>query len=117
MNRFGVIAVLLLAACSSEGASTQEPEAVYRRLLDDGRCQAFRPEPDKELFVREQGTCDSDDGPLTIYTFSGKGQDQWLEVAQGFGGSPMVVGDRWVVVAQSQTQAEAVAETLAGDVR
>lgn len=80
-------------------------------------CSAWAPEDTTELYVRETACCELDGDMLTLYTFTdGEARDNWLAIAQGFGGI-FVVGPSWVISADSQEAAERAQEGAGGEIR
>jgi len=67
-----------------------------------------------EMMVREGGSC----GDYAVYVFNdSKNRDNYLEIAEGFGGGPYVVGENWVAQTPDQSEAESLASDLDAEVR
>jgi hypothetical protein len=80
-------------------------------------CTGFDRSGQTELYVREQISCALGGSQITVYTFNDRAsQQQWLDVARGFGGV-YVIGDRWVVSTDDQATAQAVKGKLGGEIR
>ncbi|MDH6629673.1 hypothetical protein M2271_007511 [Streptomyces sp. LBL] len=116
-------AALLLAGCA--GASTEErvdhkqtvPSAKPMTLeklaaaVDCGKPKV----PGKTLDYR-QGMCKSGSAEYVLLTFdTAKGQREWLDVAQMYGGV-YLVGSRWVLSATPRSAMEAARAKLGGTI-
>jgi hypothetical protein len=65
--------------------------------------------------VKQSGSCVSDGRSLGVFIFAGTAErDDWLQVGSSFGSE--VLGPNWVVIAQDDATAQAVAEALHGEV-
>lgn len=104
-------AVVLVSSCGSEPAPTAE------ELADQIPCHRWSAGSD-ELYVADGGTCRFRDADIAINGFEDNGdRDQWLEVADTFGGSTLV-GDRWVIFTVSGPDyLDRIQKRVGGEVR
>jgi hypothetical protein len=67
------------------------------------------------MFAREEGNCTRvrDGSSVDIASFAS--QDNWLRVAQGFGGI-YVVGQLWIASVDTQADAQAVQSAIGGTI-
>jgi len=112
-----VAAVLLLAlvGCGGGGESYEDTEA----LADAIGCKNHKisSADTMSLGARETGTCDSDSGrDLSLAVFkSNDARDTFVEGVGALGGT-FVVGEKWAVGAQTDDDAQAVADEISGAV-
>jgi hypothetical protein len=107
-----VALALTLAACSSNSGSTGSNASLPALCTKLGH--SFTEETgEHELYTSDQGEC----GQLTLRAFNGSGtRDQWLKVAQNFGGN-YLVGDGWVVTADDPAVLDAARTKVGGERR
>ncbi len=110
-----VALALTLAACSSNSgnkAGTGNNASLPTLCTKLGH--SFTEETgEHELYTSDQGEC----GQLTLRAFNGSGtRDQWLAVAQQFGGN-YLVGDRWVVVSDDPALLDTARTKVGGNRR
>lgn len=116
-----LVVVLALSACGgsssktagggSKPAGAQTPRSLSVRL----GCTGYTDDAEAQLYTREDGSCTSPS--LRIATFSTSAlRDQWLKVAEGFGGT-YAVGSTWVVYGDSAKDVSAAATTLGVSVK
>lgn len=116
VKRLAVVLVLapVLAGCgggSSSSSSFKTPQEIASKL----GCTS--PEPATEVMAREGIDCSYDGSTLEIVTFNDNGQrDGWAKIAKKLGGGVYVVGDKWLVDADSTAQAEKIAGVVGGKV-
>jgi len=110
-----VALALTLAACSSNSGSTASTASTAGLpALCTKLGHAFTEETgEHEVYTSDQGEC----GQLTLRAFNGSGtRDQWLKVAQNFGGA-YLVGDGWVVTADDPAVLDAARTKVGGERR
>jgi hypothetical protein len=112
MTTTAVVTALALAACSSNGgnnASTASLPALCTKLG-----HSFAEESgEHELYTSDEGGC----GQVRLYAFnSDNNRNQWLNVAQGFGGA-YLVGDQWVIAADDPSLLDAARTKVGGERR
>lgn len=120
------VAVLLLtlAGCdgstvgtSAEPSGSTAPDARPETL--EGLAEAVgcgEPEEAGKTLDYRQGTCESDGAEYVLLTFDAtKGQREWLDVAQMYGGV-YLVGDRWVLSAEPRSAMESARGRLGGTI-
>lgn len=116
-----MMALGVITACGSgsSGSSVKTPEQLLMKIPG---CTNVQPNSGAQLLDRESATCDfggTADDPVTLdaYTFDSQGQvSQWLKIATGLGSGVFVVGDRWVVQADTTDQAHTVQSAVGGSV-
>jgi hypothetical protein len=116
-------AYVLLTARTSAGDGNPGPAAYPADVHAVASAVCDTPMQDtvageREFFVRESGTCIVGSGDkVTVYAFgTATAEDQWLQVASGFGGV-YVVGHGWVVSVDTQAVAETVRGKVGGEIR
>jgi hypothetical protein len=113
-------ALATLAACSSGGGSSPSSTSSSFATPQDiaSRLDCTSPVKSDEIMVREAITCDYGSDTLEIVTFNDNGQrDSWKKIASGVGGGVYVVGDKWLVSADSTATATNVQRTVGGKVQ
>jgi hypothetical protein len=104
-----VLAVAGVTACGggAEEAAFDSPRAI----ADEIGCE-YEGGSD-ELFVKEGGSC----GDVAIYVFKDNAnRDQYVEAASSLGGT-YLVGDKWVVSAESADQLQGARDKIGGDIK
>lgn len=100
------LAVTLAACSSTDEFGGQDGTAPRIQAIADKAGCTLTPIPDKAIHVAERGLCDD----TKLFTFSTtKNRDNWLKVAQSFGGL-YLVGDQWTATGE-----RAMLEKLKGD--
>lgn len=104
-----VLLVLGMWSCGGEEMTLQE-------LADEVGCLGFEREAEPaERFVRDRARCEDPD--VTLRTFSVESvRDAWEEDTVGRRDGPIVVGENWVVEANSQELAAEVKGRIGGKI-
>jgi hypothetical protein len=99
-----------LAGCAAKGG----PATVEEIAAMTG-C----PKPQMQVDADElrQAMCKTSKGQYSVTTFTtDRGQQEWLDDSQGYGGA-YLVGTRWIVLGNTPEMLEAFRATLGGSVR
>jgi hypothetical protein len=106
--------LFVMVGCGGGGSEVESLDDLGAMLEDQGiDCSDLANDSD-EIMVREGGRC----GDYAVYVFNdSENRDNYLEIAEGFGGGPYVVGENWVVQAPDQSEAESLASDLEAEVR
>jgi hypothetical protein len=114
MTRMRLVCVTLLTlagltACGGGdgGESFDSPQAIADEIGCDYEGGSG------ELFVKEGGSC----GDVSIYTFKDNAtRDQYVKAASSFGGT-YLVGDKWVVSAESADPLQEARGKIGGEIK
>jgi hypothetical protein len=87
-------AALLLAACGGGGNDTEVQD--INQVAEEVGCENPTPEPTDELYVQDAVRCA--DGSRVLTFADNEARDQFVEVAEGFGGV-YETGDNYAVEA------------------
>jgi hypothetical protein len=111
-----------LVACGVDGKAADVDYTSARSIataLHDGgfACMEFELEA-QTLFAREQGSCKHGETIVIVTTYNSVEQQEQINEASGILASGVaVIGDRWQVNVNDQTQAELVQDIVGGQVR
>ena len=98
-----VVALIVSMGCGGGGEEVESLDQLGEMLEEQGiDCSDLENDSD-EMLVREGGSCEEFD----VYVFNdAENRDNYLEIAEEFGGGPYVVGENWIVLAPNSVQAE-----------
>lgn len=95
----GALCAVVLTGCGGSGG----PDVSSGQDVADAvGCTGFENDSE-EMFVSEGGTCTLDGEEIQVYYFADNAaRDNYVDVAKQFGAN-MLMGDHWVVSAESAT--------------
>ncbi len=104
-----LLALAALTACGGGdgGNSFDSPQAIADEIGCDYEGGS------DELFVKDGGSC----GNVSVYTFKDNAtRDKYVEAASSFGGT-YLVGDKWVVSAESAAPLQEARDKIGGEIK
>jgi hypothetical protein len=113
MRSWGIVlGLLVLTACGGGDASVSSGADI----AEAANCSNYKGGADQQ-FISDGGTCTIDGQDVFVYYFSDNdNRDQWVNVASELAGGDYLVGDHFVVQANTP-QLEKAQEGLGGEIK